>query len=83
MAQRVRIPHRRLVPFVRHTTPHSGGTLREVSYSVRLYYTGYFQKCKEKICIFRKNFLCWKKLSWIIPRRRPDFVGIPREMGIK
>ena len=37
--QRVRDPHRGMVAFVRQTTPHFGGTLREGLYSVRAYHT--------------------------------------------
>ena len=46
MAQRVRIPHRGHKSFVCHTTPHSGSTSREVSYSVLAYHTTERLKCK-------------------------------------
>ena len=44
----------RNMSFVRHTTPHLDGTLREVSYSVRMYYTSLFSICKY---LFSKQFI--------------------------
>ena len=46
MTQRVRIPHRGYKSFVCHTTPHSGSTSREVSYSVPRYHTRNSRNCK-------------------------------------
>jgi hypothetical protein len=44
--QRVRDPHRGKNAFVRQTTPHFGGTLREGLYSVRGYHTPWGGKSK-------------------------------------
>ena len=42
-------------PFVRQTTPHFGGTLRESSYSERNYHTPPWQKLQYPFSFFGKT----------------------------
>ena len=69
--------------FVCHTTPHSGSTSREVSYSVRGYDTRKVRKCKSLFSNFAAIYSRGEKAVEKNPFSKALFVGIPSGVGIK
>ena len=69
--------------FVCHTTPHSGSTSREVSYSVRGYHTRKERKSKSPFSKFAAIYITWEKAveQFLISKIR--FVDFPPGRGIK